>query len=98
MVESLFLFWVLLEYGWDAYGCLLFVGIARTLQDRFGTNFYPVWFAPAIDYRWAWAGNLFSFIGGGSVVLKSMLYAMVSDVASEDQRYLKFISEGVHNR
>jgi hypothetical protein len=43
-------------------------------------------FSNVIDIRWYWAGNAFLFIGGGSPVIKAMFFAILSDVASEDQR------------
>ncbi len=39
-----------------------------------------------IDIRWYWAGNIFLCIGGGPAVIKSMFFALLADVASEDKR------------
>ncbi|KAH8588375.1 major facilitator superfamily domain-containing protein [Bisporella sp. PMI_857] len=43
-----------------------------------------------ISLRWIWLGDAFFLIGGGTAVLKSMLYAMVADVVTENQRAAVF--------
>jgi hypothetical protein len=45
-----------------------------------------VYYQDVLDLRWYWAGNAFLFIGGGSSMVQAMLYAILSDVASEEQR------------
>ena len=44
------------------------------------------YFSHYIAIEWYWAGNAFLFIGGGSAVLKSTLFTILADVASEDIR------------
>jgi hypothetical protein len=45
-----------------------------------------VYYQEILDLRWYWAGNAFLFIGGGSSVVMAMILAILSDVASEEQR------------
>lgn len=46
-----------------------------------------VWFT--LPIRLIWLGTVFQIIGGGNTVLGSMLYAMISDVASDDDRWVQ---------
>ena len=45
-----------------------------------------VWFSNVLDIRWYLFSNVFLIIGGGSPVLRAMFFAILSDVAPEDQR------------
>jgi hypothetical protein len=45
-----------------------------------------VWFSNVLDIHWYLAGNAFLIIGGGSAVTRAMFFAIISDVAPEDQR------------
>ena len=45
------------------------------------------YFSNYIAIEWFWAGNAFLLIGGGSSVARSMYFAILADVASEERRY-----------
>lgn len=44
------------------------------------------YFSDVMNIRWFWAGNALLLIGGGSGMVKAMIFAMLADVASEDKR------------
>jgi hypothetical protein len=45
-----------------------------------------VWFSDVINIYWYLTSNVFLVIGGGSPVTRAMFFAILSDVAPEDQR------------
>jgi hypothetical protein len=53
---------------------------------NYGADYRLGYFSDVINIRWFWAGTAFFMIGGGSAVIKAMLFAMLADVASEDKR------------
>ncbi|KAE9362765.1 MFS general substrate transporter [Stipitochalara longipes BDJ] len=53
-----------------------------------------IYYEEILDLRWYWAGNAFLFIGGGSSVVTAMIFAILSDVASEEQRAAIFFRFG----
>jgi hypothetical protein len=46
-----------------------------------------VYFDTVFDIRWYWASNVFIFIGGGSAVIRSMVFTIIADVVPEEHRY-----------
>lgn len=49
-----------------------------------GTGYFDTFF----DIRWIWSANLFTLIGGGSAVARTMYYTIIADVVAEEQRYV----------
>jgi MFS family permease len=46
-----------------------------------------VYFDTVFDIRWYWASNIFIFLGGGSAVVRSMVFTIIADVVPEEIRY-----------
>lgn len=44
------------------------------------------YFDTIFDIRWIWTANIFQFIGGGSAVVRSMLFTIIADVVPEENR------------
>ncbi|PQE09465.1 Major facilitator superfamily domain general substrate transporter protein [Rutstroemia sp. NJR-2017a BVV2] len=49
-----------------------------------------VYFDTVFDIRWFWASNVFIFIGGGSAVIRSMVFTIIADVVPEEHRAATF--------
>ncbi|KAF5871299.1 putative alternative oxidase protein [Botrytis fragariae] len=48
------------------------------------------YFDTFFDIRWIWSANLFTLIGGGSAVARTMYYTIIADVVAEEQRATVF--------
>ncbi|TGO69588.1 hypothetical protein BOTNAR_0009g00350 [Botryotinia narcissicola] len=48
------------------------------------------YFDTFFDIRWIWSANLFTLIGGGSAVTRTMYYTIIADVVAEEQRATVF--------
>ncbi|KAF7889030.1 hypothetical protein EAF00_009330 [Botryotinia globosa] len=48
------------------------------------------YFDTFFDIRWIWSANLFTLIGGGSAVTRTMYYTIIADVIAEEQRATVF--------
>ncbi|TGO19947.1 hypothetical protein BPAE_0329g00080 [Botrytis paeoniae] len=48
------------------------------------------YFDTSFDIRWIWSANLFTLIGGGSAVARTMYYTIIADVVAEEQRATVF--------
>ncbi|KAM3073471.1 hypothetical protein ACMFMG_004631 [Clarireedia jacksonii] len=48
------------------------------------------YFDTVFDIRWYWASNFFLLIGGGSAVVRSMVFTIIADVVPEENRAATF--------
>lgn len=55
------------------------------------------WFWQSFDIRWVWLSTLFASIGGGSSVLTSTLFVILSDITPEAKRAGMFMRAGAFN-
>jgi MFS family permease len=71
----------------DKYGrkIVLFLSLFGVILGAVWIEFTS-YFSRYIAIEWFWAGNVFLFIGGGSTVLKSTVFTILADVASEELR------------
>jgi hypothetical protein len=48
----------------------------------------------AMDLRWLWLGNLAGVLGGGAMVFLSMMYTVIADISTDEQRTTLFFYLG----
>ena len=89
-----------LPYGWlaDRYGrkpVVLASAVGCILQVIWTQG--VVWFWQGFDIRVTWAGTLFTVLGGGSTVLSTMFFVLLSDVCGEAERAGVFMRVGAFN-
>lgn len=89
-----------LPYGWlaDRYGRKPFVvlsGLGCVLQVCWMQGI--LWFWQSFDVRITWVGTAFTILGGGSTVLSTLFFVLLSDVSSEEQRAAVFMRVGAFN-
>lgn len=89
-----------LPYGWlaDRYGRKPFVMLSAAgciLQVIWIQG--VAWFWQSFDIRITWLSTLFTLLGGGSTVMSTLFFVLMSDVASEAERAGLFLRVGAFN-
>lgn len=89
-----------MPYGWlaDRYGRKPFVMLSAAgciLQVMWAQGI--LWFWQSFDIRVTWAGTFFTALGGGSTVMSTLFFVLMSDVTDEAQRAGVFMRVGAFN-
>jgi len=71
---------------WAWCGSYLFVSPKEKGVQGSINTYCIVSFGEVLNLKWIWFGNAFLVIGGGPALVKSMYYAIISDVAPEEKR------------
>jgi len=83
--------------GWvaDRFGRrpIILVG-AVSLMIRSVWIQFVCWFWQAFDIRWIWLCGLVGGVGGGSTVLTTIVFVMISDITEAEQRANAFLRTG----
>jgi MFS family permease len=73
----------------DRYGRTLVLGLSLfgiTLNAMFGSLVCAM--PHVFHLRTVWLGSIIQFVGGGEIVFSAMIYTIVADISTEEQRFV----------